>query len=75
MLELLLSILALFGLSPDNSGKPISINAEIYSKISSNSNYHDLGGDAALQSIAVFGDPNAKEDIIVTDDVDPLACK
>ena len=35
MLELLLSILALFGLSPDKSGKPISINAEIYSKISS----------------------------------------
>ena len=43
MLELLLSILALFGLSPDKSGKPISINAEIYSKIGPNANYHDLG--------------------------------
>jgi hypothetical protein len=75
MLELLLSILALLGLSPDKSGEPITINADIYAKVSSNPSYKDLGGDDALNSIAVFGDPEANEAIIVTDQVDPLLQK
>jgi hypothetical protein len=75
MLELLLSILALLGLSPDKSGEPITINADIYAKVSSNPSYKDLGGDDALNSIAVFGDPYAMDGIIVTQDVDPLNSK
>lgn len=71
MMELLLAFLALFNFSPDKSGQPIDINSDLYSNIRCNDSYEVLGGDDYLLSLKALGDPNSKEDIIVTDQVDP----
>ena len=60
MLELVISVLFAFGFSFDGQGKLVGSNEynkqEIVQQVKSNPDYEKLGGDDALNSIAVVPD-------------------
>lgn len=69
MLELLISILMAFGITYDSGSGKIKVNQDVVTKAQSNSNYNQLGGDAALYQYVETS--SSLDDVVIGCPVDP----
>ncbi|MFN8145478.1 MAG: hypothetical protein U0073_13740 [Bacteroidia bacterium] len=72
MLDLLISILMAFGLNYNADSGKMKVSQDVVTKVQTNSNYNELGGDAALYNL-VETSPKSLDDIVVGQPVDPTA--
>lgn len=72
MLDLLISILMAFGLNYNADSGKMKVSQDVVTKVQTNSNYNELGGDAALFNL-IESTPKSNDDIIITDQVEPTA--